>query len=160
MPEPRVSIVVTAYNEGEQIVTCLDRICEAVETPCEILVVFDAPDDTTVPWVEKYARDDDRVVPCLNTLGRGPAYAIRHGFAAARAPVVVVTMADLCDDPWQIDELTRLVERGVVIAAASRYMRGGRQIGGPFLKGTLSRVAGLSLFVLARVGTHDPTNSF
>src|SRR5439155_14126107 len=53
-----------------------------------------------------------------------------------------------------------LVERGVVIAAASRYMSGGRQIGGPVVKGQLSRLAGLSLFWFARVGTRDATNSF
>jgi hypothetical protein len=69
-------------------------------------------------------------------------------------------MADGCDDPQQIDDLVRLVERGVVIAAASRYSRGGQQVGGPFLKSALSRMAGLSLWALARVGTHDATNSF
>jgi hypothetical protein len=69
-------------------------------------------------------------------------------------------MADGSDDPMQIDSLARLVERGVAIAAASRYMRGGRQIGGPLLKSSLSRLAGISLHVLARVGTRDGTNSF
>ena len=69
-------------------------------------------------------------------------------------------MADGCDDPTQIDQLLRLVERGVVVAAASRYMRGGQQIGGPLLKSTLSRLAGLTLYWLARVGTRDATNSF
>lgn len=157
---PRASIVVTAYNEGEGIVACLDRILEGVQLPCEVLVVYDSPEDTTASWVEKYAREDDRVVPTLNTLGRGPAYAIRYGFSVAQAPVVVVTMADGCDDPQQIDALVRLVERGVVIAAASRYSRGGQQVGGQLLKRTLSRAAGLSLALLARVGTRDATNSF
>ena len=45
----RVSVGVTAYNEGEQIVPCLDRILEAVTLPCEVLVVYDTPDDTTIP---------------------------------------------------------------------------------------------------------------
>lgn len=159
-PAPRVSIVVTAYNEGEAIVECLDRILEAVTLPCEVLVVYDSPDDTTAPYVEEYAAIDDRVRPTLNTFGRGPARAIKFGFAAARGPVVVVTMADGCDDPQQIDPLVRLVERGVVVAAASRYCRGGQQVGGPLLKGMLSRAAGRSLHLVARVGTNDATNSF
>ena len=50
-------------------------------------------------------------------------------------------MADGSDDPQQIDQLTHLVERGVVVAAASRYMHGGQQVGGPMLKSTLSRAA-------------------
>jgi hypothetical protein len=76
------------------------------------------------------------------------------------ADVLVVTMADGCDDPQQIDQLVRLVERGVVVAAASRYSRGGQQVGGPFLKSFLSRMAGLSLWAFAHVGTRDATNSF
>ena len=62
-------------------------------------------------------------------------------------------MADGCDDPRQIDELTRLVERGVVVAAASRYMPGGQQVGGPLLKGLLSRSAGV-VAALVRPGRH------
>ena len=158
--KPRVSVIVTAHNEGDSIVPYLDRLLESVTLPCEVLVVFDSPDDTTAPWVEKYAHSDARVVPSLTTYGPGPARAIRYGFAKAQADVVVVTMADGCDDPMQIDPLVRLVERGVVVAAASRYMRGGQQIGGPVLKNTLSRLAGLSLHLLTRVGTRDATNSF
>ena len=100
-------------------------------------------------------------IRCLvNDVQPGPAQAIRYGIERAAADVVVVTMADGCDDPQQIDQLVRLVERGVVVAAASRYSRGGQQVGGPFLKGLLSRMAGLSLWALARVGTRDATNSF
>jgi dolichol-phosphate mannosyltransferase len=71
-----------------------------------------------------------------------------------------VTMADGSDDVGQIDDLCRLVERGVVVAAASRYTSGGQQVGGPLVKSFLSRLAGQSLFWLARVGTRDATNSF
>jgi dolichol-phosphate mannosyltransferase len=158
--KPQVSVVVLVYNEGEAVVPCLDRILTSVQLPSEVLVVYDSPDDTTVPWIEKCRRADSRVVPVLNLYGRGPARAIRTGFAHASADVVVVTMADGCDDPMQIDSLARLVDRGVAIAAASRYTRGGRQIGGPLVKSSLSRLAGVSLQLLARVGTRDATNSF
>lgn len=158
--KPRVSIVITAYNEGPGIVTCLDRVFEAVTLPCEVLVVYDSPDDTTAPYVEKYAEDEPRLAGVVNDYGRGPAFAIRYGFDRAQADVVVVTMADGCDDPQQIDQLCRLVERGVVIAAASRYALSGQQVGGPVFKEFLSRMAGLSLHFLARVGTRDSTNSF
>ncbi|HEY5026282.1 MAG TPA: glycosyltransferase family 2 protein [Acidimicrobiales bacterium] len=158
--KPRVSIVVPAYNEGTSIEDFLGRVLEAVELPCELLVVVDTPDDTTLPYVEKYARQDPRARPVLNTFGPGPAQAIRYGIDQSLADVVVVTMADGSDDPRQIDQLVRLIERGVVVAAASRYSRGGQQVGGPFLKGTLSRLAGLTLAWVARVGTRDATNSF
>ncbi len=157
---PRVSIVIPAYNEGSEIGDCLDRVLESVTLPCEVLVVYDTPQDTTAPHVKEYADRDPRVRPLLNTAGSGPAAALRCGIDHAAADVTVVTMADGSDDPMQIDQLTRLVERGVVVAAASRYMRGGQQVGGPRLKGQVSRLAGLSLHFIAHVGTHDPTNSF
>ena len=157
---PRVSVVIPVYNEGDSIVTCLDRLVDAITLPCEILVVYDSPDDTTRPYAEKYALDEPRVVPTLNTLGRGPAYAIRYGIEHATAPTVVVTMADGSDDPTQVDALARLIERGMVVAAASRYMPGGRQIDAPLLKSTFSRWAGLTLCWFGRVGTHDATSSF
>jgi dolichol-phosphate mannosyltransferase len=156
----RVSVVIPAYNEGEGIGPCLDRIFEAVRLPCEVLVVVDSLDDSTMPYLEKYAADEPRLRPTVNTYGRGPARAIRYGIDNSAAPVVVVTMADGCDDATQIDDLTRLVERGVVIAAASRYARSGQQVGGPAFKSFLSRMAGRTMYYLARVGTRDATNSF
>jgi glycosyltransferase involved in cell wall biosynthesis len=158
--KPQVSIVIPVYNEGESIQAPLARILREVMLPSEVLVVYDMPEDTTVPYAQAIATKDTRVRPVLNTYGRGPANAIRFGIDAAQAPVAVVTMADGCDDPRQIDELARLVDRGVVVAAASRYMPGGQQVGGPRLKRMMSRWAGRTLHALARVGTRDATNSF
>ncbi|GAA0925795.1 polyprenol phosphate mannosyl transferase 1 (Ppm1) [Virgisporangium aurantiacum] len=158
--KPQVSVVIPVYQEGDAIVSCLRRIRREVTLPCEILVVHDIPDDSTVPYVEAIGAEDPRVRAVLNTYGRGPANAIRFGVDVAVAPVAVVTMADGSDDPRQIDELARLVDRGVVVAAASRYMPGGQQVGGPRLKRMMSRYAGRSLHWFARVGTRDATNSF
>jgi dolichol-phosphate mannosyltransferase len=149
-----------AYNEDEQITEVLDRLFESVKLPCEVLVVVDSQQDTTVPVVTEYAKKEPRIRCLVNTYGPGPANAIRYGIDTAAAPVTVVTMADGCDDARQIDDLTRLVERGVAVAVASRYMAGGQQVGGPYLKGMLSKTAGRSLRLLAHIGTRDATNSF
>jgi dolichol-phosphate mannosyltransferase len=156
----RVSVVIPARNEGENIRPVLDRLFEQVTLSLEVLVVVDSADDTTIPVVTGYAQTEARVRYLLNPYGPGPANAIRYGMNASAAPVAVVTMADGCDDVRQIDDLARLVERGVVVAAASRYMAGGQQVGGPYLKGWLSRTAGRSLRILAHTGTRDATNSF
>ena len=155
-----LTVVIPAYNEGDAIVPVLDRIFDAVESDVEIFVVVDFPEDDTVPVLAAYREHEPRLNTLVNTYGRGPANAIRYGIDQVKTPVVVVTMADGSDDPRQIDPLARLVDRGVVVAAASRYTATGQQVGGPLVKGILSRTAGRSLKVLARVGTHDATNSF
>jgi dolichol-phosphate mannosyltransferase len=157
---PRVTIVIPAYNEGEHIVPGLNRILEAVQTTAEIIVVVDTSDDTTVAPVHALSKAHPQLSIAVNNYGRGPANAIRYGIDQATAPTVVVTMADGCDDPRQIDDLVLLVERGVVVAAASRYMAGGQQVGAPRIKSFLSSSAGRSLHSLASAGTRDATNSF
>ncbi len=155
-----VSVVIPAYNEGEHIVPVLDRIFDSVESDCEILVVVDFEEDSTVPVLRAYSEHQPRLHTLISTYGRGPANAIRYGIDQVKNPIVVVTMADGCDDPRQIDALARLVDRGVVVAAASRYSAGGQQVGGPMFKAALSKTAGRSLSILGRVGTRDATNSF
>lgn len=157
---PRVSIVIPAYNEGDGIIPGLERIFEAVTLTAEVLVVVDTPEDTTIPAMAEFEAREPRLRHVINTYGRGPAQAIRYGIDTSIADTVVVTMSDGCDDPRQIDDLVRLVERGVVVAAASRYMPGGQQVGGPRFKQFLSRSAGQSLQVFTNAGTRDATNSF
>jgi glycosyltransferase involved in cell wall biosynthesis len=157
---PRVSVIIPAYNEGDAILPALDRIFESVLLDAEVIVVVDTDADTTISVIEAYAKKEPRLRHLINNYGRGPAQAIRFGIDHATAETVVVTMSDGCDDPRQIDDLVRLVERGVVVAAASRYMPGGQQVGGPRFKSFLSRSAGTSLHLFGNAGTRDATNSF
>jgi glycosyltransferase involved in cell wall biosynthesis len=157
---PRVTIVIPAYNENRHITPALIRIQEAVAANFECLVVVDSEHDDTIPFVNEIAELDPRFQILINDLGHGPAFAIRSGISSAKASTVVITMADGSDDPFAIDALVRLVERGAVIACASRYMPGGQQVGASALKSFLSRTAGKTLKRFARVGTHDATNSF
>ncbi len=70
-------------------------------------------------------------------------------------------MADLSDDLSVVSSMVDLINHeGYDIVCASRYMRGGSQIGGPWLKGLMSRTAGLSLYWLSGFPTHDATNAF
>ena len=160
MTDLRVSVVMPAYNESEQIVPALERLTDAITLDHEILVVVDSPEDLTIQAMDAESHRFPSARILVQDYGRGPANAIRFGIDAADANCVVVTMADGCDDVQLIDDLVRLVERGCAVAAASRYMAGGAQIGGPRIKKWMSRSAGLSLHLLAGVGTRDATNSF
>jgi len=69
-------------------------------------------------------------------------------------------MADLSDEMTQVDYMYALYLQGYDLVCGSRYMKGGKLIGGPFFKQLLSRLSGLTLHYFRGVPTHDATNSF
>jgi dolichol-phosphate mannosyltransferase len=154
-------VVVPVYNEGENVVPTLKGVVERTRIrPLEVLVVYDFDADTTVPVVQRLQAEIPELSLHRNTIGRGVLNAIKSGLAAARAPYVLVTMGDGSDDPGDIDAMYELARGGADVVAGSRYMRGGRQIGGPLLKRTMSRTAGLSLHWLAGIPVHDATSNY
>jgi glycosyltransferase involved in cell wall biosynthesis len=159
---PEISIVCPVYHEADNVLPLLSAIDANVKTPFEILFVYDIDDDPTVPAVNAAVEAYSFPIGLIrNRFGRGALNAIRTGFLSAHCTLVLVTMADLSDDYTAVDRMYGLASDGDAdLVCGSRYMRGGRQIGGPKLKGTLSRIAGVSLYYLRGVPTHDATNSF
>jgi len=156
-----LSIVVPVYNEAENITPVLRNLVGAVKaTPYEVLIVYDFEADTTVPVVQRLMPEMPSLRLQRNDLGRGVLNAIRKGFQVAKAPYVLVMMADGSDEPEAIDPMLERARSGADVVAGSRYVRGGGQEGGPWLKRTLSRTAGLSLHWLGRLPIHDATSNF
>jgi glycosyltransferase involved in cell wall biosynthesis len=157
-----ISVVVPVYNEHDNIATCLRGLWRALQgVEHEILVVYDFDADTTLGAIRAMNDAPATLRLVKNDIGKGAANAIRAGFAAARGDVVVTTMADLSDPPEKILELADVMRAsGAAVVAGSRYMAGGTQEGGPLIKRTLSRIAGVTLRWIGGIGTHDATNNF
>ena len=158
----RYSIVVPVFNEAENIGPFCRRARRELPADFELLICYDMPEDTTLPALAALPAEDKPPVVRLihNQLGPGVRFAIEAGMRAAQSPVVVVMMVDLADDFGQLEAMVAGVDAGACVVCGSRYMRGGRQLGGPWLKGLLSRAAGVSLHYLCAVPVHDITNSF
>jgi glycosyltransferase involved in cell wall biosynthesis len=155
-----LSIVIPVRNEAENIRTTLKALSEAVRVPAEVLIVYDHENDPTLPVVRSLTPPPTMEYRLIrNTLGNGPANALKAGFAAAKGEALVVTMADLSDDLPALATMLDRFSEGYDLVSGSRYMRGGEQVGGPWLKGKLSNFAGVSLHLLG-LPTHDPTNSY
>lgn len=156
-----LDIVVPVYNEGQGILKLFDEIRDEIRTPKKVMVVYDFEEDTTLPVVrenkDKYSFD---IVLVRNDIGRGALNAIKVGLQTAENEMVLVMMADSSDKLDVVDFMCRKVKEGYDLVCGSRYMKGGKQNGGPFLKGLFSRIAGISLHILTKIPTHDVTNSF
>jgi hypothetical protein len=150
------------FNESANIGHFCHRAVTELPFGYELLVCYDFNEDDTLHALtdlpEAQKPRDIRLVK--NNLGPGVRFAIEAGMRAARAPVVLVMMADLADDFSCVEPMVSRVEGGCDVVASSRYMPGGRQIGGPWFKGLISRLAGVSLRWIAGLPTHDATNSF
>jgi len=159
--EATVDFVIPVYNEAANIEGALRSLYAAATMAKRVLIVYDFDGDTTIPVVQRLMPELDGLETLRNVRGRGVLNAIRSGIDAATGDVVIISMADLSDDPAVIPEMVRLIrEEGFDLVCASRYMKGGRQIGGPFLKRTLSRLAGITLYWLGALPVHDATNAF
>jgi glycosyltransferase involved in cell wall biosynthesis len=157
---PELAIVLPVYNEGEAVEPVLRGLSGAVKTAHELVVVYDFDGDTTVPVIARLAPEIPGLRGMRNDIGRGVLNAMKAGIAGTTSPYVLISMADGSDDPNAVDRMVELAKGGADVVSASRYMKGGRQIGGPPVKRLMSRMAGLSLHWFARVPTHDPTNNF
>jgi len=158
---PPLTIVIPVYNEGANFRALWSEIASAIHTPFTAIVVYDFEQDNTLPVIsEIVASGENRLVLRKNAYGRGVTRAIKTGLEAVESGPVLVTMADLSDDLTQVDEMYGLYRQGFDLVCGSRYMKGGRLVGGPFFKQALSRTSGLTLHYLRGIPTHDATNSF
>jgi dolichol-phosphate mannosyltransferase len=158
-PEAKLQLLVPVYNEAENFPRFYKSITTHVREPWRLLVVYDREEDTTVPVARQIALADNRVELILNE-SKGVLGALKTGLRRPKDGWVLVTMADGSDDHSQIDQMAELARSGADLVVASRYARGGAQHGAPFLKSTLSRIAGKSLRALGGLPTSDPTNNF
>ena len=159
---PDLSVVIPVYNEGEHIATMLNTLCTHIPDDSQVIIVYDFDGDNTVPVVERIRNSLPFEVTLLkNDLGRGVLNALKAGLKAASAKFVFVMMADLSDPPDIIPTMLEKAEKEKLdVVCASRFMPGGTHEGGPWLKNLLSKCAGLSLWYLTSIPTHDPTNNF
>jgi dolichol-phosphate mannosyltransferase len=158
---PPLSVVIPVYNEGANFKALWSEIASSIRTPFTAVVVYDFDADNTVPVVkEVIASGETRLSLLRNAYGRGVTGAIKTGLEAVESGPVLVTMADLSDEMTQVDHMYALYLQGYDLICGSRYMKGGKLIGGPFFKQLLSRLSGLTLHYFRGVPTHDATNSF
>jgi dolichol-phosphate mannosyltransferase len=153
-------VVVPVYNEGANFRAWAETSAPHLPHGTEVRVVYDFEEDDTLPVVKTLVSDGARSFKLVRNRGRGVLSALVTGLTSVEEGPVLVSMADLSDDFPLIPEMLAAYRGGATVVVASRYMKGGRQIGGPWLKGQLSRWGGVTLHKLARFPVHDATNSF
>lgn len=155
-----ISIIVPVYNEGSNIKLFLQTLEKAIQIKHEVLIIYDFDKDDTVPVARKLQKHFPNMRLIRNNLGVGLVNACKIGFIKSKGEFIVVMPGDIADNPKDIKEMYELAKKGYDIVCGTRYSKGGKQIGGGFIKTTLSRIAGLTTPLLLGIPTSDLTNGF
>jgi dolichol-phosphate mannosyltransferase len=160
----KLSIVIPAYNEEENIVKCLEEVRSVVGQkygiPYEILVVNDNSKDGT----EAVVRSHMRVDPAVRLVNRKPpggfGRAVRSGLEEVHGDVVVIYMADLSDDPEDVVAYYRKIQEGYDCVFGSRFIKGSKVVHYPKLKLVVNRIVNRCIQVMFWTRFNDLTNAF
>jgi glycosyltransferase involved in cell wall biosynthesis len=136
----KLSILIPVRNEGLNIEIMLKILRAVVEIPHEVLVVYDDPDDDTVPVVKKLQPKYSHVELVYNNLGIGVANAIRTGVNASKGDYILIFAADEVGPVLAIDDMLKLMDEGCDIVSCTRYAHGGRRLGGSLIGSILSKI--------------------
>src|SRR3989304_4010008 len=158
---PRLDIVIPVYNEGNIILATLGALRRQVTAPSRILICYDSPDDDTLSTIEANPEQvDGLTIEFVRNRSRGAHAAVMTGFAASRAPFVLMFPADDDFNAGIIDAMLAKGEQGTDVVCASRFIPGGCMVGCRWLKAFLVRTAAFTRHYVARLPTRDATNGF
>lgn len=156
-----IDIFVPVYNEGKNIKALLDTIQEKVHYDFRMIIVYDSEKDNTVPVLKSIMNEYPFEIQLeRNHYGKGALNAFKTGVESAKSEYWVFTMADLADSIETINVMKDKIDEGYDIVCGSRYIKGGKVIGGPKLKRFLSRCSAWGMRIAAGVPVHDITNGF
>ncbi|MFC0264567.1 glycosyltransferase family 2 protein [Fontibacter flavus] len=101
MKKPLLSVVITVYNEEENIKPLLEATYEALkEIDYEVLLVEDGATDNTVAEVKKYANDRTKLI--IFNKNYGQTTALAAGIDMAQGIYIATMDGDLQNDPTDI----------------------------------------------------------
>lgn len=155
-----LAIIIPAHNEESVIKKTATDLEQTLKIKHKVLIVDDHSTDGTVAEVEKLTSVYPNIQLIRNEGKPGFASAVKVGFENAESNLVVQMNADLCDAPQTVEAMFAKMAEGFDVVCGSRYMKGGKRIGGPFIQGLLSRLAGISTHLFTGIPTYDISNSF
>ena len=153
-----LSIIVLTRNEEKNVLIAINEIIYKIKKKIEIIVVDDSTDST--PEIVRNLSLTHHNIKLAPQIGKGYTNAFLTGLKNASGDAIVVLVGDLSDEIQDINQMTDKMEEGYDLVCASRYMPGGKKIGGNFFQNLFSSFVGKSLHLFINIPTCDVSNSF
>lgn len=153
----KLSIVIPVLNEGVNLRILLRMLKAIVDIKHEVLVVYDLPNDDSIPAVKSFQKNYPGLKLVHNKLGRGVINAIKSGVDNAVGEYALTIAADDIGPLLSIEDMVALMDEGCDLVNATRYAHGGKNIGGVFISRELSTLANKLFHALSGSRLTDPT---
>ncbi len=119
MSNPKVSIIVTSYNDAKLLPKCLDALLSQTLKEIEIIGVNDASSDDTLEVLKRYAKQDSRVKYIDNPKNIGLAASRNCGIDKATAPFLMFCDADDYYEPTTCQNMYQAITQSKADLAIS-----------------------------------------
>lgn len=160
----RLSVVIPAYNEEENLLEAIKTIKQALEEAkidYEILVVNDNSSDGTEALLQELSKDSVTVQYANNSGPNGFGYAVRFGLERFNGDCVAIMMADLSDSPSDLVQFYQtMLEDDFDCVFGNRWGKGGKVVDYPLAKKMINRLANWIIAVVMNIKYRDTTNAF
>ena len=155
----KLDIIIPVYNEDENIIRLLKALENKILCNFRILICYDSDNDKTLKQI-KNNKVIDKELLFIKNPKQGPNSAIIQGINASQAEIILVYMADDFENIKIINNMIKLIEQGNDLVIPSRFIPGGKMIGGKKIKKKITIIGSYLIYYVAGIPYKDCTNAF
>lgn len=152
-PFRKVSVLVPLFNEEESLQKLTNEIKKVfvdISPDYEILFIDDGSSDNSLKVIKDIAKNNNRIRYISFRKNYGKSAALNVGFKHVNGDVVVTMDADLQDDPNEIPNLLKELQKGYDLVSGWKKHRHD-----PFVKKYSSRFFNWVTKLMSRINIHD-----
>jgi len=110
MNSVKISVVMPAYNTEQYISEAIESILNQTFKDFEFIIIDDASTDNTWGIIQKYAKNDNRIIPLKNKENLKLSKTLNKGIAVSKGKYIVRMDADDISFPDRLEKQVKLME--------------------------------------------------
>ena len=122
----KVSVIVPAFNEAQNILELLNRISKVSlinELDIEVLFVDDGSTDNTENVINNFTQKNIDVIYLKFRKNQGKSEALSEGIRQAKNEIIITMDADLQDQPEEIPKFISMIDEGYDVVSGWKKIR-------------------------------------